>query len=95
MNLLFNQTAPVSDVVLPTQYHVYFTDEDGKLISNSVTIEADRKGSAADRTIAVTITIQDAQYDINKNYFLVVERDGSDEDPQRFKYTMDLFTTRG
>lgn len=95
MNLLFNQTAPVSDVVLPTQYHVYFTDEDGKLISNSVTIEADRKGSAADRTIAVTITIQDAQYDINKNYFLVVECDGSDEDPQRFKYTMDLFTTRG
>ena len=56
MNLLFNQTAPISDTVLPAEYHAYFTDEDGNLISNNVTIEANRTGSAADRTIAITIT---------------------------------------
>ncbi|MDF4141977.1 BREX-1 system phosphatase PglZ type A [Lactobacillus kefiranofaciens] len=90
MNLLFNQTAPISDTVLPAEYHAYFTDEDGKLISNNVTIEANRTGSAADRTIAITITMQDAQYGLNKKYYLVIEREGSEEEPKKFEYRMDL-----
>ena len=90
MNLLFNQIAPISDTVLPAEYHAYFTDEDGNLISNNVTIEANRTGSAADRTIAITITMQDMQYDLNKKYYLVIEREGSTEEPKRFEYSMDL-----
>lgn len=92
MNLLFNQVAPVSDTVLPADYHVYFTDQDGKLISNIVAIEANRRGSAADRTIAVTVTIQDAKYDMKQNYYLVVKREGADA-LKKFKYTMDLFNS--
>lgn len=90
MNLLFNQTAPISDTVLPAEYHAYFTDEDGNLISNNVTIEANRTGSAADRTIAITITMQDMQYDLDKKYYLVIDREGSTEEPKRFEYSMDL-----
>lgn len=90
MNLLFNQTAPISDTVLPAEYHAYFTDEDGNLISNNVIIEANRTGSAADRTIAITITMQDMQYDLDKKYYLVVDREGSTEEPKRFEYSMDL-----
>ena len=90
MNLLFNQIAPISDTVLPAEYHTYFTDEYGNLISNNVTIEANRTGSAADRTIAITITMQDMQYDLNKKYYLVIEREGSTEEPKRFEYSMDL-----
>ena len=90
MNLLFNQTAPISDTVLPAEYHAYFTDEDGNLISNNVIIEANRTGSAADRTIAVTITMQDMQYDLDKKYYLVIDREGSTEEPKRFEYSMDL-----
>ena len=90
INLLFNQTAPISDTVLPAEYHAYFTDEDGNLISNNVTIEANRTGSAADRTIAITITMQDMQYDLDKKYYLVIDREGSTEEPKRFEYSMDL-----
>ena len=90
MNLLFNQTAPISDTVLPAEYHAYFTDEDGNLISNNVIIEANRTGSAADRTIAITITMQDMQYDLDKKYYLVIDREGSTEESKRFEYSMDL-----
>lgn len=90
MNLLFNQIAPISDTVLPAEYHAYFTDEDGKLISNNVVIEANRTGSAADRTIAITITMQNMQYNLDKKYYLVIEREGSTEEPKRFEYSMDL-----
>lgn len=90
MNLLFNQTAPISDTVLPAEYHAYFTDEDGNLISNNIIIQANRTGSAADRTIAITITMQDTQYSLDKKYYLVIEREGSAEEPKRFEYSMDL-----
>ena len=71
-------------------FRSYFTDEDGNLISNNVTIEANRTGSAADRTIAITITMQDMQYDLDKKYYLVIDREGSTEEPKRFEYSMDL-----
>lgn len=92
MNLLFNQVEPISDTVLPAEYHVFFTDQDGKFISNSVTILANRTGSAADRTIAVTITIQDKHYDLKKNYYLVIQQVGKNSEYKRVKYQMDLLT---
>lgn len=87
---MLNQTAPISDTVLPAEYNAYFTDEDGNLISNNIIIQANRTGSAADRTIAITITMQDTQYSLDKKYYLVIEREGSAEEPKRFEYSMDL-----
>lgn len=88
MNLLFNQVASISDLVLSTEYKAYFTDELGDLISNMVTISANRIGSAADRTIPVSITIQDKDYNRNKNYYLVIESDNGDK--KKYNYQMDL-----
>ena len=89
MNLLFNQTASISDLILSTEYKAYFTDELENLISNVATIVADRIGSAADRTIPISITIQDKDYDRNKNYYLVIE--SSNGDKKKYNYQMDLF----
>lgn len=89
MNLLFNQLAPISDLVKPINYQAYFTDDNDMLISNIVPIEANRVGSAADRTIAVTINIQNKNYDLNKDYYLVIESENGDK--KKFKYGMDLF----
>lgn len=60
------------------------------MISNNIIIQANRTGSAADRTIAITITMQDTQYSLDKKYYLVIEREGSAEEPKRFEYSMDL-----
>lgn len=95
MNLLFNQVASISSTVKPTEYKVYFTDDQQNLISNVVTVEANKSGSAADRTIPITVTIQDADYDRSKDYHLVVEQDDSDEvSKKQYKYSMDLFERR-
>lgn len=90
MNLLFNQIKPISDLVLPTEYNVYFTDDVGTLISNTITVEANRKGSAADRTIPITVTIQNSHYDRNKDYYLVVESSDG-EQVKKYNYSMELF----
>ena len=34
--------------------------------------------------------MQDMQYDLNKKSYLVIEREGSTEEPKRFEYSMDL-----
>ena len=91
MNLLFNQIASVSDRVLPTEYNVFFVDEDEKMISNKVVVEANRKGSAADRTLPVTITIQNTNYNLNKKYYLVIENQDTNYS-QKIEYTMDIFS---
>ena len=94
MNLLFNQVSTISDLTLPAKYKVYFTDETGNIISNAVTIEANRSGSAADRTIPVTITLQDADYDYSKNYYLVITQINSDNKSIRYKYSMEVLENR-
>lgn len=91
MNLLFNQIASVSDRVLPTEYNVFFVDEDEKMISNKVVVEANRKGSAADRTLPVTITIQNTNYNLNKKYYLVIENQDTNYS-KKIEYTMDIFS---
>lgn len=94
MNLLFNQVSSISDLTLPAEYKAYFTDETGNMISNSVTIEANRTGSAADRTIPVTITIQDAKYDYDEDYYLVIEQVDSENKSKKYKYSMELLENR-
>lgn len=94
MNLLFNQVKAISDLVRPAKYRVYFTDDKGNIISNVAVVDADRYGSAPERTIQVTVTVQEASYDYNRDYFLVIDREGDNKFSKSFKYSMDLLQPR-
>lgn len=89
MHLTFNQVKAISNLVRPARYRVYFTDNKDNLISNQVVIDADRKGSAIDRVISVTITVQKQTYDYNRDYYLVIENI-DDMSKTIYTYSMDL-----
>ena len=67
----------------------HFGDNKDNLISNQVVIDADRKGSAIDRVISVTITVQKQTYDYNRDYYLVIENI-DDMSKTIYTYSMDL-----
>ena len=47
--------------------------------------------SLADRTLPVTITIQNTNYNLNKKYYLVIENQDTNYS-KKIEYTMDIFS---
>lgn len=84
----FFQTEKVSEKVVAKQFKVYFVDDNGQVISNSIFINADSKSdNDKDRTKREKFTFKSMVYDKNKRYYLIIE----DEDNQYAEKTKEQF----
>ena len=90
--LEFFQNEKVSEKLLPRNYEVYFEDEEGKRISNSVVINADSKSEdVKDRMCKEKFTLRNQKYDKNKQYYLVVsDYDDSYAERTNLPFTIDI-----
>jgi uncharacterized protein (TIGR02687 family) len=92
-NLIFSldflQKQPVGDKVQPCNYRLYFTDEDGKPVSDFQTVIADRmSGNDSERVFPVRFTLKQAQYNRNKLYRLVIANEI--DPPEEVEFRIDI-----
>ena len=81
-NLEFFQTESVSTKNLPVNLKIYFTDFDGKRVSNEVMIIADRNSETPiDRNFREKFVLKDLRYQKEETYYLVLEDDDEKINP--------------
>lgn len=84
------QPEPISALVRPTSYKLYFVDYRGQEISGQILINANKKFEVVgDRIQTIQITLIDQAYDRSKDYYLIIE-DIKNHTKQKIKYVMDI-----
>jgi uncharacterized protein (TIGR02687 family) len=93
MSLEFFQVEKIADKIVPLKLKVYFTDEEGSLISNEHRIIADsQSGKPEERTFREKFTLKSMSYDKRRTYYLILE----DEDEsfetiyEKIPFTIDI-----
>jgi hypothetical protein len=87
----FIQSEPVSDVVKPATYRLFFLSEDNERISNENSYIADsRDQDAQKRIFRMKFQFKDKKYDKDKQYFFVVCDDATGLEVFRHPVIMDL-----
>ena len=72
-SLNFLQTEPVSEIREETKYELYFTDEQGKKVSDVQTVIANSKAELGkDRTYRVNFNLKSREYKKTELYYLVI-----------------------
>ena len=90
----FIQSEPVSDVVKPATYRLFFLSEDNERISNENSYIADsRDQDAQKRIFRMKFQFKDKKYDKDKQYFFVVCDDTTGLEVFRHSVIMDLAFT--
>ncbi|MBF7082784.1 BREX-1 system phosphatase PglZ type A [Desulfallas sp. Bu1-1] len=96
--LEFFQVQKVEDKYVPIRLKIYFTDEEGRRISNeNIIIAESRSARPEERTFREKFTLRDMPYDKGKKYYLVLE----DEDEpveriyQKIPFVIDLAIVSG
>ncbi|OUP58762.1 BREX-1 system phosphatase PglZ type A [Butyricicoccus pullicaecorum] len=90
----FIQSEPVSDVVKPATYRLFFLSEDNERISNENSYIADsRDQDAQKRIFRMKFQFKDKKYDKDKQYFFVVYDDTTGLEVFRHPVIMDLAFT--
>lgn len=90
MSLHFNQVKPISDVVKPRKFNVFFMDSYGQIISNIATINANKNKSSINTSLVAKMVIQKRHYDRSQSYYLVIQPLTGSVEHSRYRYTMDL-----
>jgi uncharacterized protein (TIGR02687 family) len=68
----FIQADPISDIVKPSEYRLYFVSDDGEKISDEQTHKADSKESnPKKRAFRLRFNLKNMTFDTNKKYYLV------------------------
>ena len=89
--LEFIQTEPVSDVVKPTSYKLFFISENNEKISNDNIYVADRKDADPQKRIfRLLFNFKNKQYDKSKRYYLVAYDEKNDLEILRHSVVMDI-----
>ena len=87
----FIQSEPVSDVVKPATYRLFFLSEDNERISNENSYIADsRDQDAQKRIFRMKFQFKDKKYDKDKQYFFAVCDDATGLEVFRHPVIMDL-----
>ena len=95
-NIEFLQNEPISEVVTPADYKVYFVSESNEVISNEVLISANLKdNNVNERRFRMAFTFKDRKYDRTDNYYMVVVNTKSGVEEQRISYVMDIALAGG
>ena len=95
--LKFYQTEAVGAKRSPSEYELYFTDESGKIISDTQNIIADKKGEDPnDRTFVRTFNLKSGDYNSRKLYNLVIQDKSGVVPPSNIPFQIDIaFTDDG
>lgn len=92
-NLIFSldflQKQPVGEKVQSSSYTLHFTDEMGRPVSDTQTVNADRSsGNATERVFRVRFTLKQMQFNRNKIYRLIIAN-GADI-PEEIEFSIDI-----
>lgn len=92
-NLMFSldflQKQPVGEKIQPSDYSLYFTNEEGVPVSDFQMVIADRtSNNASDRVFRVRFTLKQMQYDRNKIYRIVIANDT--DAPEEVEFRIDI-----
>jgi len=88
-NLEFLQKQAVGDKVQPCAYSLYFTDDEGAIISDKQTVIADKDNpNASERVFRVRFTLKSAAYDRKKIYRLVISN--ATDVPEEVEFRIDI-----
>ena len=90
MTLKFNQVEPISDLIRPRKFNIYFMNQFGQVISNVATINANRTDAEINQPLSADIVIQNRQYDRSEDYYLVIDPDRGSITNPRYHYQMNL-----
>lgn len=89
--LEFVQTEQVSDVVKPTNYHLYFIDTAGRKISGDVIIAADKTDARTEnRFFKAQFRFRNQRYDSTAKYYLVAVDERNCMELFRHEVKMDI-----
>ena len=90
-SLNFYQKDSVSANREAATYHVYFTDENGKQISDVQKIIADKASdNGAERTFRCQFNLKSLKYSNTATYYLVIADEQSLQMPQREPFQIDI-----
>ena len=95
-NIEFLQDEPISDVVKPIEYKVYFVSENNEIISNEVIIMANLKdNNVNNRRFRSSFTFKEQKYKrTDRFYMLIIDRTTGVE-VQRNPYILDIALAGG
>lgn len=90
--LEFYQVDPVSDTREPATYLVYFTDSNGRQISDMQKIIADKvSDNGTERTFRCDFSLKPLKYSKAETYYLMIVREGAElEVPVREEFEIDI-----
>ena len=72
-------------------YLLYFTDSEGKQVSDTQRVIADRTGSDnQDRTFRVSFNLKSMKYSSTESYYLVIADESGLQLPQREEFQIDI-----
>lgn len=90
-SLNFFQKEAVSDNRSVCNYLLYFTDSNGKQISDSARIIADKTSdNAQDRTFRCSFNLKSLKYSNRDSYYLVIADESGLQAPQREEFQIDI-----
>lgn len=90
-NLNFYQKDAVGDNREAATYDAYFIDITGKKISDVAKIIADKRSTnAQERTFRCIFNLKSQSFDSKETYYLVIEREGSTDLPERIPFQIDI-----
>ncbi len=90
-SLNFYQTEAVGGVRESATYNAYFTDAEGRTISDIQKIIADKTSdNAQDRTFRCCFNLKSLQYDSRATYYLIIQEESGLLAPQRIEFQIDI-----
>lgn len=88
-SLDFYQQQPIGEKIQPASYALYFTDGEGMVISDRLTVIADKVSeNAAERGFRVRFNLKSAAYDKDRIYRLVIA--GGTDMPEEIEFRIDI-----
>ena len=91
INLEFYQKQPVSDVVKPAIYHIYFEAEDGERISNENLFHADSTDNNPLNTKAkLTFSLKNRIYSNKDKYYLIIKDEEHNNLLEKIPFIIDI-----
>lgn len=90
-SLDFYQKEAVSDNREAATYLLYFVDSEGKQVSDTQRIIADKaSANNQDRTFRVSFNLKSMKFSSKESYYLVIANETGLELPQREEFTIDI-----
>ena len=90
-SLNFYQTEAVSDNREAANYQIYFTDSNGKQISDIQKIIADKTSdNGQERTFRCSFNLKSLKYSNRETYYLIIADESGLQMPQRIEFQIDI-----